>query len=93
MLRIQRSQAGEAVTLTISGGLAEEYLAELDRVVHAEGPRGSLILDLQEVTLVTREGVRLLARLEADGARLMGCPEYMREWISREVDQRGPSSN
>lgn len=35
---------------------------------------------------MARDGVRLLARLEATGVRILACPEYLREWISRERD-------
>lgn len=83
-LRIQRSPAGELVTLTISGALVEEYVAELQKVVETEEPHRAVILDLQEVTHVSREAMSLLARLEASGARLVRCPEYLRQWISRE---------
>ncbi len=86
MLRIQRVKGGEEVTLTVSGRLADGYVAELERVVDAEGGEQSLILNLKEVTHVTRDGVRLLARLEISGARILACPEYLREWISRERD-------
>ncbi len=86
MLRIQRFQGGEEVTLAVSGRLADGYVAELERVVDAEGREQRLVLNLKEVTHVTRDGVRLLARLEISGARILACPEYLREWISRERD-------
>jgi hypothetical protein len=54
VLRIQRAQQGEAVTLTLSGGLTDEYVRELQRVVDAEGVKP--VLDLEEVTHVTRDG-------------------------------------
>ncbi len=85
-LRIQRSHDGEEVTLTVCGRLTDGYVAELERVVEAEGVEPRLVLNLKEVTHVTRDGVRLLARLEISGARILGCPEYLREWISRERD-------
>ncbi len=86
VLRIQRSQNGEVVTLRVSGDLADEYLAELERVVDAEGVHRRLVLDLEEVRHVTRDGLRLLARLEASGTRILICPQYLRGWISRERD-------
>jgi len=82
VLRIQRAQQGDTVVLALSGGLAEEYVAELQRVVAAE--TGELVLDLHELTRVTRDAVKLLAELEAAGARLLGPPEYLRQWISKE---------
>ncbi len=85
-LRIQRSQEGEEVTLTVCGGLTDGYVEEIERVVEAEGVEPRLVLNLKEVTQVTRDAVRLLARLEISGARILACPEYLREWISRERD-------
>jgi anti-anti-sigma regulatory factor len=84
VLRIQKSQDGNTVTLVISGGLTDEYVSEVERVVEAEGRDGRLILDLEDVTHVSREGVRLLVLLEGSGVRLVSCPEYLRQWISRE---------
>jgi hypothetical protein len=83
VLRIERSQEGRTVTLAISGTLAGEYLAEVEKAIAAE--RGKrLALDLENVTDVCREGVAMLAGLEARGVRLSRCPEYLREWVSRE---------
>jgi hypothetical protein len=45
---------------------------------------GRVAIDLAEVSLVTRQAVRLLAASEADGAELRNCPAYIREWVSRE---------
>lgn len=86
VLRIQRSQDGSVVTLAVSGRLADDYVAELKRVIGTEEPRRCVTLDLTEVTHVTREGVRLLVQLEADGVHLKACPEYLRHWISRQRD-------
>ena len=84
MLRIQRSEQGDTIVLALSGGLAGEYVAELQRVVAAE--TGELLLDLREVTRVSRDAVKLLSVLEAAGTRLVGSPEYLRQWISKERD-------
>ncbi|MBV8552790.1 MAG: hypothetical protein JOY54_15960 [Acidobacteriaceae bacterium] len=40
-------------------------------------------LDLTEVNLVDRQGVKLLAASEANGIELRNCPAYVREWVSR----------
>ena len=70
--------------MTVSGAVTERDVAELERIVAGEAGVQPLALDLTEVTHVSREGVRLLARGEASGSRIMGCPEYLRQWISRE---------
>ncbi|HEV8487370.1 MAG TPA: hypothetical protein VGV87_27730 [Blastocatellia bacterium] len=49
-----------------------------------EGNNNTLGLCLEEVTLVDRDIVQLLARCEAKGIELLNCPPYVREWISRE---------
>ena len=85
-MRIQKLQDEEEVTLTLSGGLTDGYVAELERFVDAEAGEQRLVLNLKEVTHVTRDGVRLLAQLEISGAHILACPEYLREWISRERD-------
>jgi hypothetical protein len=36
------------------------------------------------VTLVDREAMTFLARVEAAGALLVHCPEYLRRWIDAE---------
>jgi hypothetical protein len=46
------------------------------------------VLDLHEVWLVDREAVRFLAWCEAQGARLVHCPAYIREWITRVRNQQ-----
>jgi hypothetical protein len=41
-------------------------------------------MDLDEVTLVDVEVVRFLGACEAEGAEVLGCSPYIREWIRRE---------
>jgi hypothetical protein len=43
-----------------------------------------VFLDLAEVTLVDREAITFLAGVEAVGAALTNCPEYVRSWIDAE---------
>lgn len=56
--------------------------------MEAQGPT---VLDLKEVTLVAREAVLFLARVEAGGVRLVNCPEYVRRWIAAEKAVRQES--
>ena len=44
----------------------------------------ALTLDLKDVRLADGEAVRLLAKLESIGVRIINCPPYIREWIRRE---------
>jgi hypothetical protein len=41
-------------------------------------------LDLADVTLVNRDAIGFLAGVEAAGATLVNCPEYVRSWIEAE---------
>lgn len=84
MLKIHRVVEEPAVVFTLSGRITGDQVAELQRLFASEGAGHGLVLDLQEVTLVDREAVRLLARCEAAGATLKHCPAYVRAWIARE---------
>jgi hypothetical protein len=53
-----------------------------------ETAKGSLALDLTQVTVVSLEAVRALIVAEANGIELRNCPAYIREWISC-VKERG----
>ena len=87
MLKIERATDGDLVTFTLSGQIEEEQVAELGALFDRGADGHNLVLDLQEVRLVDREAVRFLARYEAQGARLVHCPAYIREWIVRVRNQ------
>jgi hypothetical protein len=69
----------------LSGVLDTENTARLQESLATEGSE-RLVLDLKDVTRVDRAAVRFLARVEAAGATLMNCPEYVRSWIAGEHD-------
>ena len=77
------------MTLTLSGRIKAEEVAELQRLFEVERQDHRIVLDLKEVKLVDRDAVRFLARCEANGTQLENCPAYIREWIVRE----GPEGN
>jgi hypothetical protein len=54
-----------------------------------EREKGGVALDLEEVILVDREAVMLLAHSEANGIELRNCPAYIREWVARERARAG----
>jgi len=81
--RIRRSLGADAVHFALSGELDDEHAARLQTLLAVE-PQGPILLDLKEVTLVAREAVQFLARLDTDGVRLVNCPEYVRSWIAAE---------
>ena len=83
MLKIDSSSPnGTDVIVTLSGWIRREHLPQIGRLVAdalAAGRRVSL--DLRDVGLVDREAVDFLATGPARGARLTGCPTYLREWL------------
>ena len=83
VLRIQRSNEGDAVRLTLSGRIEPQHVAELQRLIdEAERGRYPVTLDLKEVRLVDREAVAFLGRCESSGVGLENCPVYVRESLS-----------
>jgi hypothetical protein len=61
-----------------------EHVAELRRLFGLENAGHSIALDLKEVTLVERDGVKFLSECESNSISLKKCPAYIREWINRE---------
>jgi anti-anti-sigma regulatory factor len=83
MLRIQRKANGKVI-FTLSGRIEAEDIDELRRLFELEDASRKIALDLRDVTLVDRDGVKFLAVREADGIQLENCPAYIREWIGRQ---------
>jgi len=83
MLRIQRKANGKAI-FTLSGRIEADDIDELQRLFELEDISRKIALDLRDVTLVDRDGVKFLAVCEANGIQLENCPAYIREWIERE---------
>jgi hypothetical protein len=61
----------------------KEHAARVQELLSAEGGV-RIFLDLKEVTLVDRAAVQFLARVEAEGVRILNCPDYVRSWIVAE---------
>ena len=87
MLKIQRSSNGQVV-LALSGQIDDQDITELETQMRSEEKRRSIVLDLKDLTLVSRDAISFLERCEADGVTLRNCAAYVREWITR---QRGGS--
>ena len=82
MLRIRRSANGEVV-FTLSGQMDEEDIVQLETLIRSEENGRRIVLDLRDLTLVGRDAISFLERLEAKGIALKNCPGYVREWITR----------
>jgi hypothetical protein len=72
--------------LCISGRIIGDDVDMLRGVLEQES--GGFAIDLKNVLLVDREAVRLLALREANGTELRNCPPYIREWVTREKEER-----
>jgi len=57
-----------------------EHIERLKRLLEEE-KQGLIIVDLEGITLVRREAVEFLMRLEAAGVEIVNCPDYVRTWI------------
>jgi anti-anti-sigma regulatory factor len=87
MLKIQRSSNGQVV-LALSGQIDDRDITELETQIRSEEKGCSIVLDLKDLTLVSRDAISFLERCEADGVTLRNCAAYVGEWITR---QRGGS--
>jgi anti-anti-sigma regulatory factor len=83
MLRIERHVNGVTVFRLI-GHLNAENVDELQSLCQLEGDDRQIILDLQDLTLVDREAIRILGHCEQGHIKLTNCPAYIREWIKQE---------
>jgi hypothetical protein len=87
MLKITRAANGEVI-FTVSGRMDAENLDELKKLLISETHGRRINLDLRELTLVDQDAVTFLERCEANSIQLKNCPAYIREWITRERNQR-----
>ena len=87
MLKSRRSANGQVV-LALSGQIDDQDITELETQIRSEEKGRSIVLDLKDMTLVSRDAIGFLERCEADGVTLRNCAAYVREWITR---QRGGS--
>ena len=83
MLKITRAK-NATVVFRVSGRMDSENLSEFKTLVQAEAKEQKMAFDLSELTLVDEYAVLFLERCEARGIELKNCPDYVREWITRE---------
>ena len=81
--RIERSTSARGATFVLSGEMDGDHVTELEALMAAVSNR-PVVLDLADVTLVNRDAIGFLAGVEAAGATLVNCPEYVRSWIDAE---------
>ena len=85
--RIHRSATPHAIVFALSGDMDHEHAAGLHELLANEAD-AHITVDLQNVTLVDRATVQLLAGVEADGIRIVNCPRYVRTWMTAERDSQ-----
>ena len=83
-LKIEKYWDGNRAIIRLIGRMRAEHLEELEKQIRESGP--AITLDLEEVTLVDVESVRFLGTCEAQGATLLNCSPYIRDWIGKERD-------
>jgi hypothetical protein len=86
MLKILRTTDSNIV-FTLIGRLEAENMADLRGLLAAEPPGSAVVLDLADLVLVDRDGVRFLRECERDGIVLRNCPQYVRTWMEREEER------
>ena len=84
--RIETETRGRQRVFTLSGRIEAPAIAELRRLLDLQTQPGNVVIDLKDVTLVNREGMRCFMGCEADGMTLENCTPYIREWMEREKD-------
>ena len=83
-LRIERSARERFTVFALSGRMEAEHVVELKELFDRD--YRNIILNLRDLRLADRDGVRFLKGCEKDGMKLQNCPEYVREWMDREKD-------
>jgi anti-anti-sigma regulatory factor len=74
-----------SVVLHISGRIDAADVEMLGELIERElTAQSALAMDLTEVTLVSRDAIKVLAAQETRGIELRNCPAYIRHWVSRE---------
>ena len=71
-------------TIRLIGRMRAEHLPELEKQIRDSETK--IVLDLEELDLVDVEAVRFLGKCEAQGAKLLNCSAYIRDWIGKERD-------
>ena len=73
------------VVLQISGRIDGPGVETLRELMESETTSKSTVaLDLRNVTLISRDAIKLLSTVEGRSTELRNCPAYIRDWVSRE---------
>ena len=81
-MKIENDSSGGKTTIRLIGRFQSEHIEDLKKELQGNG--SPFVLDLGEVTLVDVETVGFLTACEAEGAKIVHCLPYIREWMLRE---------
>jgi len=84
--RIETAARGRLKVFVLSGRVETQAVAELRRLFGLQTECRNIVLDLKDVSLVSRDAMGFLSRCEAGGVKLENCTPYIREWMEREKD-------
>jgi hypothetical protein len=84
--RVETAARGRLRVFVLSGRVETHAIAELRRLFGLQTDCRDIVLDLKDVSLVSRDAMGFLSRCEADGMKLENCTPYIREWMEREKD-------
>jgi len=84
--RIETAARGGFTVLILSGRIQTQAIAELKRLLEGQPDVRDTVIDLKDVGVIDREGVRFLMSCETKGVQLENCPSYICEWMEREKD-------
>jgi len=90
MLKIAtRSDPAGWGTVVLAGTVNQDSLCQLQQALEAaKSTHKEVQIDLSEVTLVDRLGLRFLAAQRRHDIKLVRCPQYIRPWIERALAGR-----
>jgi len=77
---------GQECILLLSGRIRAEDTVELHHLIQTE--KEKVTLDLKEIKLVDRAAVKFLVQCQADAIAIRNASLYIREWISRESEEK-----
>jgi len=84
--RIETATRGRFTVFILSGRIETQAIVEIRRLFELQTDFRGIVLDLKDVSLVSRDVMAFLAGCEADGLKLENCTPYLREWMDREKD-------
>ncbi len=90
MRNVSTKPVPPSVTIRVSGNLSEGHLSYLDQLVTSAGDCDLwTLLDLTHLEELDRVALRYLVEGEGRDFGILGCPNFIREWMQHEKERRG----